>query len=168
LKLVPFEEFVGPDEAMSYIAIRADEPERLGYVSKKANIRTCMPFRDDGITRDDVQNILDSSGLGMPTYYSWRSRSGCYFCFFQSQKEWAGLKEKHEDLFARAKTYERPDERTGQVYTWNQAGLLDEVVAKAQAKPDIASTCGPSKKLIDKFSLNEVIDPDDGCLICMK
>jgi len=168
LKLVPFEEFVGSDEAMSYIAIRADESERVGYVSKKSNIQTCMPFRDDGITRDDVQHILDASGLGMPTYYSWRSRSGCYFCFFQSQKEWAGLKKEHPDLFEKAKTYERPDERTGLVYTWNQAGLLDEVVAKAKAKPEIASKCGLSKKLIDKFGFDGVLDAEEGCLICMK
>jgi 3'-phosphoadenosine 5'-phosphosulfate sulfotransferase (PAPS reductase)/FAD synthetase len=36
LKLVPFENFVGDHPAISYIAIRADEPDRYGYISKKS------------------------------------------------------------------------------------------------------------------------------------
>ena len=32
--------------------------------------------------KEDVFKILEDSGLGVPSYYEWRSRSGCYFCFF--------------------------------------------------------------------------------------
>ena len=35
LKLIPFETYIGDDPVISYIAIRADEPERSGYISKK-------------------------------------------------------------------------------------------------------------------------------------
>jgi len=31
--------------------------------------------------KEDVFKILEDSGLGVPSYYEWRSRSGCYFCF---------------------------------------------------------------------------------------
>lgn len=34
--------------------------------------------------------------------FSWRSRSNCYFCFFQSKWEWVGLLEHHPKLFDRA------------------------------------------------------------------
>lgn len=167
LKLIPFEDFVGDDEALSYIAIRADEPSRLGYISKKSNIRTSMPFRDDGITKEDVVHILKSSGIGMPTYYDWRSRSGCYFCFFQRQEEWVGLQKNHPDLFEKAKTYEKPDDATGKIFTWNQAGTLEEIVLKAASKKDCPAKIPLQKKLIDNLA-SELEDDDDSCMICMK
>ncbi len=167
LKLIPFEEFVGDDETVSYIAIRADEPSRSGYISKKPNIRTCIPFRDDGINKEDVLHILQSSGIGIPKYYEWRSRSGCYFCFFQQQGEWAGLKKRHPDLFEKAKEYERPDERTGKWFTWSPTGPLEEVVRKANNKDVRCRKPLLSKKLIENIT-DSSDDNDDGCLICLK
>ena len=38
LKIKPFEEYVGEDQAITYVAIRADEKHRQGYLSKKPNI----------------------------------------------------------------------------------------------------------------------------------
>jgi hypothetical protein len=168
LKLIPFEQFVGEDNVISYIAIRADEPTRSGYISKKANIRTRMPFREDGIALEDIEEILETSGIGKPKYYSWRSRSGCYFCFFQQQEEWAGLKKHHSDLFEAAKAYERADEKTGRLFTWNQAGKLDDVVARAHEGRGKDRVAGASKKLINRFGDGDVDDPEGGCLICMK
>jgi 3'-phosphoadenosine 5'-phosphosulfate sulfotransferase (PAPS reductase)/FAD synthetase len=168
LKLIPFEEFVGDDEVISYIALRADEPARSGYISKKPNIQTRMPFRDDGIALEDVEEILESSGIGKPAYYKWRSRSGCYFCFFQQQEEWAGLKEHHPALFEAAKAYERADEKTGRLFTWNQAGKIDEVVAKAQDSRGRSRGLAASKKLINRFACADADDGESSCLICMK
>lgn len=90
LKLKPLEEWVGDDEVISYVAIRADE-NRLGYVSTKPNISAVFPFREDGIDRAGVDRILDEAGTGLPAYYEWRTWSGCYFCFFQRKHEWVGL-----------------------------------------------------------------------------
>jgi 3'-phosphoadenosine 5'-phosphosulfate sulfotransferase (PAPS reductase)/FAD synthetase len=89
LKLKPFEAYVGEDPVMSYVGIRADE-HRSGYISTKPNITPVFPFKEDGITKDDVRRILENAGLGLPEYYQWRSRSGCYFCFFQQRNEWVG------------------------------------------------------------------------------
>lgn len=168
LKLIPFEEFVGEDETISYIAIRADEPDRSGYISTKPNIRPRMPFREDGITLEDVEDILETSGIGKPKYYSWRSRSGCYFCFFQQQEEWAGLKKHHRDLFEAAKTYERPDEKTGRMFTWNQAGPLDEVVLRGEKGQRRAQSTKVSKKLINRVGVEGADESESACLICMK
>ncbi len=63
----------------------------------------------------------------MPTYYEWRSRSGCYFCFFQRKSEWADLRERHPDLFEKAKAYEKFDEATGDRYTWQAKESLAEL-----------------------------------------
>jgi hypothetical protein len=85
--------------------IRADE-DREGYISTKPNITPVFPFGEDGIRLNDVYRILDESGIGIPKYYEWRSRSGCYFCFFQRKAEWAGLKERHPEQYEQAKAYE--------------------------------------------------------------
>jgi 3'-phosphoadenosine 5'-phosphosulfate sulfotransferase (PAPS reductase)/FAD synthetase len=106
LKIHPYEKFIGDAPAYSYIAIRADE-SRQGYtggskpvlLSEQPNIIPVYPFKDDGVGLADVQRLLDHSGLGLPGYYEWRSRSGCYFCFYQQIAEWQGLKERHPTLF---------------------------------------------------------------------
>lgn len=126
LKIRPFEEFVGDDAVISYIGIRADE-DREGYISRKPNIRPVYPFKEAGIIEADVYRILDESGLGIPKYYEWRTRSGCYFCFFQRKAEWVGLKERHPDLYELAKRYEKTNADTGIRYTWNERESLEEL-----------------------------------------
>ena len=126
LKIKPFEKYVGDDVVMSYVGIRGDE-DREGYISTKPNIKARFPFKEDGVGRADVFRILEESGVGVPDYYRWRTRSGCYFCFFQRKSEWAGLIEEHPDLFEKAKTYEKFDPDSGDRYTWQQGESLEEL-----------------------------------------
>jgi len=126
LKIKPFEKYVGTDPTKLYVGIRADE-YRKAYVSSKPNIVTVLPFMEDNISYEDVYRILEESGLGLPSYYSWRTRSGCYFCFFQRRAEWVGLRENHPDLFEKAKEYEKVDPETGDRYTWSQRESLEEL-----------------------------------------
>ncbi|NJL07066.1 MAG: phosphoadenosine phosphosulfate reductase family protein [Methylacidiphilales bacterium] len=152
LKIHPFERHIGSDRAYSYIAIRADE-KRSGYVgngkpvllSERPNITPVYPFKDNGITFADVKRILEESGLGAPEYYEWRSRSGCYFCFYQQIGEWQGLRERHPDLFEKAKTYESG--RNGRRYTWVDGRSLSDIenMSRRVMKPK---------------------SDDDGCAIC--
>ena len=126
LKIKPFEKYVGDDEVMMYVGIRADE-DRAAYISTKPNIRAVYPFKEDGIDLDGVHRILEESGIGFPEYYSWRTRSGCFFCFFQRRNEWVGLLENHPDKYAEAKQYEKIDPETGERYTWCQRESLEEL-----------------------------------------
>lgn len=126
LKLKPLEDFIGEDPAVSYVAIRADE-DRDGHLTAKPNIRPVYPFVEHGIRLADVVQILEDSGLGLPDYYKWRTRSGCYFCFFQRKSEWVGLKENHPELFEEAKSYEKIEASTGLGFTWNQSESLTEL-----------------------------------------
>lgn len=170
LKILPFEQFVGEDEATSYVAIRADEPEREGYKSTKSNITVRLPFREMGITKPDVIRILDEHGIGMPKYYSWRTRSGCTFCFFQRKYEWVMLAEKHPDKFAEAVGYEEnhPD---GRHYTWSQGETLLELVARrdeiiADHERSVKKQQNkPSRALVDVLA--EVLDEEDDALPCV-
>jgi 3'-phosphoadenosine 5'-phosphosulfate sulfotransferase (PAPS reductase)/FAD synthetase len=127
LKLKPYEEFIGDELVVSYVGIRADEPYRKGYISKKPNITTLFPFIENNIRHDDVMRILTESGLGLPDYYKWRSRSGCYFCFFQQKREWIGLLENHPDLYEKAKAFEKYNPETGEGYTWIEGKNLGDL-----------------------------------------
>ncbi len=171
LKIEPFEEYVGDDPVRLYVGIRADE-HREGYISTKPNIEAVFPFKEDGIDKEDVLRILEESGVGLPEYYEWRTRSGCYFCFFQRKKEWVGLLERHPDLYEKAKGYEKSEEG----YTWVQKESLVELarperVAQikdndAKRKAQVAARRRP-KTLAEAFTgdLGDA-DDDQGCLIC--
>lgn len=175
LKIKPFERFVGDDPVVSYVGIRADE-DRDGYISKKANIEAVFPFKEDGVDRDDVIRILEESGAGLPDYYKWRTRSGCYFCFFQRKSEWVGLKENHPDLYEKAKSYEKFDENRGTTYTWSEGESLAELesperiseIKAHQAKAlKRKKKSRPNRPLHEIFS--EVLDDEDdqtACNIC--
>src|SRR4051812_25626108 len=69
LKIRPFEKYVGDDEVLMYVGIRADEPQRKAYESTKPNIKAVYPFREDNIDLAGVHKILEDSGLGFPGYY---------------------------------------------------------------------------------------------------
>src|SRR5579872_5519617 len=133
LKIKPFEKYVGEDEVLMYVGIRADE-DRTAYVSTKPNIKTVLPFKDAGITIEGVHRILEESGVGLPSYYDWRTRSGCYFCFFQRRAEWVGLLERHPALFKLAKSYEKIDAETGERYTWSGKESLEELSDPARVQ----------------------------------
>ena len=183
LKLRPFERYVGDDPVINYVGIRADE-NRDGYISTKPNIRSVFPFKEDGIRKADVLRILEESGVGMPTYYEWRSRSGCYFCFFQRREEWVGLLEHHPDLFEKAKQYERTDPTTGERYTWAQRESLEDLsqperlvqirLNASQRKNQRAASPRPNRPLIEvlappdiKGDADDSLDDDERpCLIC--
>ncbi|MEB2786815.1 phosphoadenosine phosphosulfate reductase family protein [Algoriphagus persicinus] len=229
LKLEPFEEYIGDEPTISYVGIRGDE-DREGYISKKPNVQSIFPFREniwsedvvkkvlsnqninqlillykevlhtnelseaftyisrpislsytqkqkieallglgiksfnqvvfqflkttdypvgkldsfplidneDIIRLDDVFQILEDSGVGAPGYYKKldyevevggelkkgvyaRSRSGCFFCFYQQKIEWVWLLEQHPQLFRKAMTYEVDG------YTWMQEETLVEL-----------------------------------------
>jgi len=73
----------------------------------------------DNLIRDDIFRILEESNVGVPKYYRAvefevdglkgsysRSRSGCFFCFYQQKIEWVWLLEQHPHLFRQAAAYE--------------------------------------------------------------
>ncbi|MBC7130824.1 phosphoadenosine phosphosulfate reductase [Candidatus Bathyarchaeota archaeon] len=176
LKIEPFERFVGQDLVYNYIAIRADESQRKGYISTKPNIKAKYPFIEDGITKADVMRILEESGIGLPKYYEWRSRSGCYFCFFQQRIEWIGLYKRHPEKFQQAMEMEKEDPVTGERFTWVPGESLRELIrperiqqieANFQKKLLVMNKSVPNMPLSKVFALDVSCDEgDEPCLIC--
>ena len=95
-------------------------------------------YNTDNLVRDDIFAILEESGVGIPSYYKplvyeveinneiktgsySRSRSGCFFCFYQQKIEWVWLFETHNDLFLKAIEYEKDG------YSWMDSETLEEL-----------------------------------------
>lgn len=91
---------------------------------------------DEVLGINEIFKILDESGVGIPAYYLpieyeveingelkkgtyARSRSGCFFCFYQQKIEWVWLLEQHPELYEAAITYEKEG------YTWMEEPLSD-------------------------------------------
>ncbi|WP_081104877.1 phosphoadenosine phosphosulfate reductase family protein [Stutzerimonas stutzeri] len=189
LKLAPFEQWVKPwlaagDRVFSYVAIRADEDYREGYAAKAENLSVRFPFREAGIDKAGVIDILESSGVGYPKYYEWRSRSGCTFCFFQQKIEWVRLKEKHPEDFEKAKDLEKDAIEHGSPFTWSKGESLLELerperVAEIKTEYETRRArirCNtpinplrPSKSFPE--DIDDIYGEDEGggsCLICHK
>ena len=132
LKLRPFESWVRPMlengiTIYSYVAIRSDEEYREGYSSKHDRLIVKLPFKQAGIDKVGVLDLLEAAGLGLPSYYSWRTRSGCTFCFFQQKIEWVRLMEQHPEAFEEAKSYEKTALEHGSPFTWSQGESLVQI-----------------------------------------
>ena len=189
MKIKPLEAWLGDDDAISYVAIRADEKNRKGYVSTKPNIQAVFPFVEDEIDHDGVMRILEEAGLGLPTYYEWRTRSGCYFCFYQRKAEWVGLAERHPELFERAVSIEKKVlleagadgsanytdvAMQSRLFTWSQGESLEDLVGRSEEiKQRHALAMERASKRRKNIPLVEVLaealdedDADPGCAVC--
>lgn len=178
LKLKPFENYIGNGPVINYVGLRADE-KRTGYISTKPNITAVYPFRDDGLVRADIIRILEDSGLGLPPYMEWgRSRSGCFFCFYQQKIEWVRLRERHPHYFMLAKEYEERSVQFGEQFYWCQnetLAQLERPERMQQIKDNWVAAQERLKAKRGNVPLVEVLgglepqdDPTarDGCLIC--
>ncbi len=133
---------------------------------------------EDMLVRDDIFKILEESGVGVPAYYKEvefevngkkstyaRSRSGCFFCFYQQKIEWVWLYEQHSELFIKAMEYEKDG------YTWIQDEPLAELIKpdrierikeEYMKRTEIKKNKTQSPYLIDILSDAE----EDGCASC--
>ncbi len=127
---------------------------------------------EDVLVKEDIFRLLEESGVGVPAYYNpvefevegkkgeyCRSRSGCYFCFYQQRIEWIWLYEQHPDLFKKAMEYEK----TG--YTWIQGETLEDLIMPSRIrqikldhikKQEALKAKNKSSLLIDLFEDDEV------------
>ena len=141
---------------------------------------TAFPLvdNDDVLVRADIFRLLGESGVGVPAYYNKldfdvngkqgqyaRSRSGCYFCFYQQKIEWVWLYEQHPDRFAMAAAYEKDG------YAWNDDETLDALSkpARMQAIKEeyIKRTNRNAQKSKSPYLLDLLGDAEgEGCAAC--
>ena len=135
----------------TYVGIRADELGR-GVDSRNPRIIVKYPFQEYGICRDDIFKILEKNGIGIPEYYKWRKRSGCYFCMFQSKMDWINLYENHPDLFFKAMKYEKFNDDESKKFGWNIDMPLKEMIKKENIKTIKEDYNKQARKIVTKES----------------
>ena len=130
----------------------------------------------DVLVKEDIFRLLRESGVGVPAYYEeipfevdgktgtyCRSRSGCYFCFFQQKIEWIWLYEQHPDLYRKAMEFEKDG------YTWNQNESLAELCRPErvrQIKLDIIKRQEENRKQSKGSTLVDVLGDEIMCANC--
>ena len=134
---------------------------------------------EDNLVIDDIFRILEESGVGVPAYYKpldykveidgqifmgkySRSRSGCFFCFYQQKIEWVWLYETHRDLFEQAMQYEKDG------YSWMDTETLAELAQPAriaQIKKDHYLKTNRNSQ--QKSWKDQILDSEgEGCVSC--
>lgn len=134
---------------------------------------------EDVLTREDIFDILRET-VGIPNYYKKlpfeaagksgqyaRSRSGCYFCFYQQRIEWVWLYEQHPALFAQAMQYE--NEKEG--FTWNQNESLADLISPLRMEQIKKDYIRRTDKEQSKPKSNKLVDilselDNEGCTAC--
>lgn len=130
----------------------------------------------DVLVKKDIIRILEESGVGVPAYYNeipfevdgqkgtyCRSRSGCYFCFYQQKIEWIWLYEQHPDLFKQAMEFEKDG------YTWNQNESLAELIKPErirQIKLDVIKRQEENRKNNKGTALVDILGNGMMCANC--
>ena len=185
LKIRPFEQWLQPSldagtKVVSYVAIRADEDYREGYTATNPNMTVRLPFREASVDKAGVLDILEASGVGLPDYYKWRSRSGCTFCFFQQKIEWVRLMEQHPSAYEDAKLYEKNAVEHGSPFTWSQGESLIELAqperiqqirddhAKRMTRMKGKQQVNPLRSGGEPLDLDELYGSAKVCLACHK
>ena len=129
------------------------------------------------LVRSDIFNILETSGVGVPEYYKEiefevngqkstyaRSRSGCFFCFYQQKIEWVWLYEQHNELFLKAMEYEKDG------YTWIQDEPLSELIKPERIqriKEEYIKRTDRKNKIQSPYLLDILSEAEgEGCASC--
>ena len=137
---------------------------------------------DELVTIDGVFDILEKSGVGIPAYYKpleyeveingeikkgtyARSRSGCFFCFYQQKIEWVWLLEQHPTLYSEAMEYEKEG------YTWSEEPLADlakpERVVAIKKDHYLRMNRQKNKNRSTTSWQDEILDAEgEGCATC--
>lgn len=132
---------------------------------------------EDVLKREDIFNILECSGVGMPGFYREkefflddesgfysRSRSGCFFCFFQQKIEWVWLLEQHPYLFKEAMAYEKEG------FYWKENESLEQLAKPGRVCQIKEEYLKMHEKNLSKKSgfLVDILDihENEGCSLC--
>lgn len=96
------------DEIVSYVGLRADEPDREGGDYKAVpGVVMDFPLRRWGWGLREVLRYLQDRDVTIP------ERTDCARCFYQTLSQWWNLWKQHPDIYADA---EREETMTGHTY----------------------------------------------------
>lgn len=98
-----------------FVGIRADEPYRTGIEWKEPWLASVHPLANLGLVKRDV-NLIVEMAQGIPSYYSYKSRSGCAVCIFSRRQEILAAWQRNPKTLARAANMENVPAAVMKIY----------------------------------------------------
>jgi hypothetical protein len=90
------QKYVKPNSPVKeYLGISYEEMHRMNFSNVKY-VQTDYPLIRNYIDREGCKKIIQQHNFPMPI------KSGCFFCPFQSEKQWYELYQKYPELYERA------------------------------------------------------------------
>lgn len=161
-KIRPFQAFVKDTQVTSYIGLRADEPERKGYLGDKGS--TIAPryiLREMGITRSDVEQLAQQ--ISLPPTGRW----SCGCCPFKTHYLQTIMIEEYPEMAQWMAWVEKEKRRRGgSSYTWIRGYTMQELIDNPILRQNIRRRYWArhhSKLQLPLFDNTEELTP---CLMC--
>jgi 3'-phosphoadenosine 5'-phosphosulfate sulfotransferase (PAPS reductase)/FAD synthetase len=106
-KIKPIDDFLGSvGECELLIGFNYDEQGRTGNLEMKSNVKYAYPLIEDGLTRDDCEDVLKVNSLH-PDFPVYMLRGGCRMCFFKSEKEYRAMYHLNRKEFDEVANFEK-------------------------------------------------------------
>lgn len=105
-KIIPINDYIKKEYGIKVpinmiMGIASDEKHRSKKIKGRKQFTYKFPLIEKEIDRKGCVDIIKKEGLSIPV------KSGCYFCPFQSKKEWIKLYENYPDLFDETILFEK-------------------------------------------------------------
>jgi len=132
-KIKPFQAWIGGEEVVSYVGLRADEEERVGYLGDRGNnITPRYPLREMGICFEDRERIARE--IGLPPSGPW----SCDCCPFKNHILWVDLIEQFPERAEWCAWVEEEKERRGAGgYGWMRGYKIRELINSPHLRSSI-------------------------------
>jgi len=162
-KIQPFEAYVSGSQVTSYIGLRADEPERRGYLGDTGtDITPAYILRQMGMTLSDIKS--EARRASLPPTGPW----SCACCPFKThflqvlmveQQKWVA------EWMAQVEEIKRA--RGGSDYTWVRGYTMRELIDNAQTRAAIKARWWSKNHSTDQLNLWNDLEPEETpCLMC--
>jgi hypothetical protein len=162
-KIKPFEAYIADREIVSHVGLRADEPERVGYLGDRgANIEPRYPLREMQMTRADVER--EARRVGLPPTGEW----SCGCCPFKPHFLQVQMVEQFPEMAEWMAWVEAEKEKRGAGgYTWVRGYTMRQLIDDATVREGIKRRWWAKHNSDAQLSLWDEADEDETpCLMC--
>ncbi len=161
-KIKPFEAFVRGREIVSHIGLRADEPERVGYLGDKGSqITPRYILREMGVARADIE--AEAQRIGLPPTGEW----SCGCCPFKTHfLQIKMIEEQPEMAEWMAWVEEEKDRRGAGGYTWVRGYTMRQLIDNHLIRAEIKRRWWAQHHSKAQMSFLDEDEEEQPCLMC--
>jgi 3'-phosphoadenosine 5'-phosphosulfate sulfotransferase (PAPS reductase)/FAD synthetase len=147
-KIAPIDNFLkSQGECELMIGFNFDEEGRTGNMEKMENVTYSYPLIDDGLTREDCEEILTQYNL-LPNFPVYMNRGGCRMCFFKSEKEYRALYHLNNNEFIEVMQFEQKIQ--------DKRKKFFSIMGNGKSLSQLAKECEQEKQFMPNENWNEL------------